>query len=65
MLPESGKSFNPAGYGPGDKMSVLAVKVTRKTGGPLSMGLMSRGERCSQRLEIVSACLTGGQLAAL
>jgi len=45
-------------------MSVLAVKVTRKAGGPLSMGLMSRGERCFQRLEIVSACLNGGQLAA-
>jgi len=46
-------------------MSVLVVKVTGKTGGPLSMGLMSRGERCSQRLEIILACLTGGQLAAL
>ena len=46
-------------------MSVLAVKVTRKTGGPLSMGLMSRGEHCFQRLEIVLACLTGGQLATL
>jgi len=65
MLPESENSFNPADYGPGDKMSVLVVKVTRKTGGPLSMGLMSRGERCSQRLEIILAYLTGGQLAAL
>jgi hypothetical protein len=29
------------------------------------MGLMSRGEGCSQRLEIILTLLTGGQLAAL
>ena len=46
-------------------MSVLAVLVTRKLAAHLSMGLMGRGERCFQRLEIILALLTGDQLAAL
>ena len=65
MLPESENIFSPTGFGTGDQMSVLAVLVTRKLAAHLSMGLMSRGEHCFQRLEIMLALLTGDQLAAL
>ena len=43
MLPESENIFNPTGSGTEDQMSVLAVLVTRKTGGPFEYGTDKQG----------------------